>query len=275
MPAARSRRRSLVPAVAAFGAATFFLALAATTGFLDPASLVITVGGSLAVARLTFSRVRWAAMGRHLQDALRDDTDPGALIVAVKHLARAYRSEGTPALEQEARATPDAFLERAVTVALELIDATALDDPRLLEDALVAEARVRVAEIDASRQMLVTLGKLFPAFGLIGTLIGLALLLRNLGGADLAAIGPGLGIAVLTTLYGAVVSNVVVLPLATKLQAHLARRMLLMQMVIEGMLLVERREYPSRVERVLRAYAGAPAEERPRPAGLALAQHAA
>ena len=274
MPAP-SLRRTLIPAVAAFGVATFFLALAATTGFLDLASLLITVGGSLAVARLTFSHARWISMGRHLQDALRDDTNTEALIASMKQLARAYRTEGAPALERDAAAAPDPFLKRAVTVTLELVDAADLEDARLLEEALVAEARVRVAEIDAGRQMLVTLGKLFPAFGLIGTLIGLGLLLRNLGGADLASIGPGLGIAVLTTLYGAVVSNVVVLPLATKLQAHLARRTLLMQMIIEGMVLIERREYPSRVERVLRAYVGGAVAERPRATRLAFAQHAA
>jgi chemotaxis protein MotA len=94
--------------------------------------------------------------------------------------------------------------------------------------------------------------------GLIGTLIGLALLLRNLAGADVAAIGPGLGIAVLTTLYGAVLSNVVVLPIATKLQVHLARQTLRFQMIIEGTLLIYRKEFPSRIERVLRTYVGAP-----------------
>jgi len=273
MPAARPPRR-LLPALAAFGVATFLLALAATTGFLDPISLLITVGGSLAIARITFSRARWTSMWAHLQEALRDDTRPETLVAALKQLARVYRNEGAPALERDGSTAPDPFLRRAVTVTLELVDGVELDDPRLLEEALVAEARVRVTEIEAARHVLVTLGKLFPSFGLIGTLIGLALLLRHLASADIAAIGPGLGIAVLTTLYGAVVSNVVVLPLATKLQGHLGRRTLVMQMVIEGMLLIERREYPSRVERVLRSYVGT-ADARPGAAGLVLAQHAA
>jgi flagellar motor component MotA len=98
---------------------------------------------------------------------------------------------------------------------------------------------------------------------LIGTLIGLVLLMRNLAGADLKSIAPGLGIAVLTTLYGAVLSNVVVLPLATKLQMHVGRRALVMQMIIEGTLLLQRREYPSRIERALRAYIGMPLGARP------------
>ena len=105
----------------------------------------------------------------------------------------------------------------------------------------------------SARHVVFLLGKLFPAFGLIGTLIGLAHLLRNLGTAtNLAAIGPGLGIAVTTTLYGAVLANVVVLPLAAKLHAHLERRQPSMQIVIDGTLMVHRKEYPTRIEQLLR-----------------------
>ena len=270
-----SVRRALVPALIAFGVATFLLALAATTGFLDPASLLITVGGALMVGRLTFSRARWTAVWHQLQEALRPDADPESIVASMKNLARAYRLDGSPGLEEAGALLTEPFFQRAVAVMLELVDGGDGQDARLLEDALTAEARVRVNDIEASRHVLITLGKLFPAFGLIGTLIGLALLLRNLGSGDLAAIGPGLGIAVLTTLYGAVVSNVVVLPLATKLHSHLVRRTLVMQMVIEGILLIERREYPSRVERVLRTYVGAAVHERGAAPQMVLARHAA
>jgi chemotaxis protein MotA len=120
------------------------------------------------------------------------------------------------------------------------------------------------------------LGKLFPAFGLIGTLIGLAHLLRNLGTAtSLAAIGPGLGVAVTTTLYGAVLANVVVLPLATKLHAHLERRGTVMQMIIDGTLLVQRKEYPTRIERMLRSALALPSVAASSGASLRVADRAA
>ena len=64
--------------------------------------------------------------------------------------------------------------------------------------------------------------------------------------------------AVLTTLYGAVLSNVVVLPLATRLQTHLADQRLRIQMVIEGALLLQHKEFPTRIERTLRRYIVAP-----------------
>jgi chemotaxis protein MotA len=91
---------------------------------------------------------------------------------------------------------------------------------------------------------------------LIGTLIGLALLLPQVGEGNLAAAGPSLGISILTTLYGAILSNVIVLPIATKLSSSLARRWLVLQMIALGAELIHRREYPTRVERALRSFAG-------------------
>jgi chemotaxis protein MotA len=230
--------------------------VAASFGFLDPLSLLITVGGALAVARATFSSERIASTWWQMSHALRDTGDTEAVITHVKRLARIHRVDGLVALEQASANAPDAFLRTAIEMALDC------REENELRDALVAQARTAASEGEAARHVMLTLGKLFPAFGLIGTLSGLALLLRHLASADIAAIGPGLALAVMTTLYGAVLSNVVVLPLATKLQTHLTRRGLIMQMVIEGTVLIFRKEYPTRIERALRGYVGVTVDER-------------
>jgi chemotaxis protein MotA len=227
-------------------------AVAAAAGFLDPLSLLITVGGALGVAWTTFPRARIAYAWTLVGEALAVPVDPEPVIVALKQLAHVHRVDGVPALERAGAAAADPFLRAAVALAVEA------DDAAELRDALIGEVRRWAAEGEAARQVLVTLGKLFPAFGLIGTLIGLVMLMRHLGGADPAAIGPGLGMAILTTLYGAVLANVVVLPLGAKLHAYLAQRTALLQMIVEGTLLVHGREYPTRIERALRAYVGAP-----------------
>ncbi len=249
-PALRTLFRS-GPAGVALAVTTAVALLAAATGFLDPLSLLITVGGALGVTWATFPRARLTNTWQYLSEALGGDTDAEELVRTFKRLAGIHRVEGVPALERAAAVVPDPSLRRAFELSFECRD----EDE--LTAVLLAEAHKRAAEGEAARHVMLTLGKLFPAFGLIGTLIGLVLLLRNLAGADFAAIGPGLGIAVLTTLYGAVLSNVVVLPLATKLQAHLARQALRAQMIIEGTLLVYRGEYGTRVERVLRAHVDA------------------
>jgi len=236
------------PAGGALATSTFAAVLAAATGFLDPRSLVVTVGGALGVAWITFSREGLARTWRYLEMALDDDFDGGAVIETLTRLAWIHRLKGVRALESATATLDDPTLRRAISLSFECEN----DDE--LADALVAEARLRAAEGEAARHVLVTLGKLFPAFGLIGTLIGLGLLLRNLAGADVATIGPGLGMAVLTTLYGAVLSNVVVLPLATRLQTHLANQRLRFQMVMEGTLLLQHNVFPPRIERTLRRY---------------------
>jgi chemotaxis protein MotA len=267
----RSFRRS-GPIGPGLVAALVVTVLAGFSGFLDPKSLLITLGGPLAVVAATFPRERLARAWRDLRAALAADDDAEPLVTAVKRLARVHRLEGAPALERATVGVADPFLRRAIALGLEV---DARDD---CVGVLCAEARARLDEIEASRQVLVTLGRLCPAFGLIGTLIGLALLLRTLDAAQVGHIGPGLGIAVLTTLYGAVLSNVVVLPLAMRLQAHVARQTMWLEATIEGALLVLRAEYPSQIDRVMRSHLGlppVPAAANPTRQPIALHDHAA
>jgi len=217
-------------------------------GLLDPVALLITVGGGIGVTAMTFSRERIRRAWELVQVSLGEPDDPEDAIGTLKRLGRIHRIEGVPALERAGLQASDPFLRTAIGFATEG------REEEELEAVLVGEVRRHGAEGERARQVVLLLGKLFPAFGLIGTLIGLAHLLRNLGTAtSLAAIGPGLGIAVSTTLYGAVLANVVVLPLATKLHAHLERRQEMMQMIVDGTLMVQRKEYPTRIEGMLRA----------------------
>lgn len=253
--------------VAGAGAATLS---AGVVGLLDPLALVITIGGGIGVTAMTFSRERIGRAWSLVQVALGPPQDPEDVIATLKRLGRIHRVEGVPALERAGLAAEDPFLRTAITLAAEGRD----EDE--LAAALHGEMRRQAAEGESARQVVLLLGKLFPAFGLMGTLIGLAHLLRNLGTAtSLAAIGPGLGIAVTTTLYGAVLANVVVLPLATKLHAHLERRANVMQMIMDGTLMVQRKEYPTRIERMLRSALALPTASGAPSAALSLAERAA
>ena len=253
-------------------AATATLALVAATasGILDPLSLALTAGGALVVTWATFSSAGLRATCRHLSEALTPESaleDIGALISRFRRFARVQRADGAPALERAVADDSDPFLRRAIALAVDT------QDREELEDTLMAEARRHVAEGEAARQVLSTLAKLCPAFGLMGTLMGLVLLLRGLTDADVASMGSALGLAVQTTLYGVILSNVVVVPLATKLQTHLAQRALVLQMIVEGTVLLHRDEHPLRIERALRAYVSS--DVAPTDANLQLVAHAA
>ncbi|HXG22629.1 MAG TPA: MotA/TolQ/ExbB proton channel family protein, partial [Methylomirabilota bacterium] len=104
---------------------------------------------------------------------------------------------------------------------------------------------------EAARQVLLTMGKLLPSFGMVGTLIGLVLLLRQATNPDPQALAPALAVAVLTTLYGAVFSTALVLPLAAKLQSFIQERELLMRLTGEGVMLIARHQPPTVVQKHL------------------------
>lgn len=250
--------------------ATIALISATALGILDPLSLALTAGGAIAVTWATFSTAGLRATSRHLGEALTPESaleDIGALIPRFRRFARVQRADGAPALERAVADDCDPFLRRAIALAVDT------QDREELEDTLMAEARRQVADGEAARHVLSTLGKLCPAFGLMGTLIGLVLLLRGLTDSDVASMGSALGLAVQTTLYGVILSNVVVIPLATKLQTHLAQRALVLQMIVEGTVLLHRDEHPLRIERALRAYMVSDTE--PTDATLQLVPHAA
>jgi chemotaxis protein MotA len=104
---------------------------------------------------------------------------------------------------------------------------------------------------ESARQVLLTMGKLFPSFGMVGTLIGLVLLLRQATNPDPQTLVPALAVAVLTTLYGAVFANALVLPLAAKLQAFIQDRELTLRLTVDGAGLIARGQAPAVVEKRL------------------------
>lgn len=232
-------------------------AVAAATGFLHPLALGITAGGSLAVVAATYPPERLRLTWELLCESLVEPQAPlearaEAIVDSFRRLARVHRLGGPPALERAAAREPEEVVRRAIERALAAAD---LDD---LRDSLEARARLRAEEGEAAHEVLLALARLLPAFGLIGTLVGLALMLRDLGSADVAGVTGGLAITVFTTLYGAVLANVVVLPAAANLEDHLARSDRIEALAARGAILLLREEMPSRLERSLRRAAGLP-----------------
>src|SRR5438552_6518249 len=117
------------PAGVAFATSTLAAVLAAVTGFLDPRSILVTVGGALGVAWITFSREGLASAWRYLGMALEDDDfDASALIETLKRLARIYRLEGVRALESATASVEDRLLRRAIGLSFECEDEDELAD---------------------------------------------------------------------------------------------------------------------------------------------------
>src|SRR5690606_33825869 len=126
--------------------------------------------------------------------------------------AEVARRDGILSLETMCKDIDDAFIVRGIQMA---VDGT---DPELIQQIMETELENLIDRHDAGKSVLATLGKYAPAFGMIGTLVGLVIMLANMD--DPSAIGPGMAVALLTTLYGAVLSNVLFLPMVDRLTAR-------------------------------------------------------
>jgi chemotaxis protein MotA len=216
--------------------------------FFDPLSLLLTVGGAITVTCFSYSR-------RQLNDALRaiggvfkgEDLDIQGHIAELRRLTALFRLQGLKGLENQERHIRDPFLRHGVAL---LVDLHSEESVRArLEHGISCQ----VAEHEINRQILMTLGRLLPSFGLIGTLIGMVLLLGNLSKADLQSLPSALGLAVLTTLYGAVAANVFVAPLLARLQTMAVEREAAMRLTKDWVMMILRGENAAVAERAKHA----------------------
>lgn len=113
--------------------------------------------------------------------------------------------------------------------------------------------RLRAREL-AEAQIFRTMATYAPAFGMIGTLVGLVNMLEVMEAADLAVIGPRMAVALLTTFYGILLANLVFKPVAVKLERRTEERLIAMNMVLEGISLISKRRLPSFIEETLNSF---------------------
>jgi len=140
----------------------------------------------------------------------------------------------------------DDFVVKGIQMA---IDGT---DPELIEQILTSELDSISDRHNRGKSIFDTMGKYAPAFGMIGTLIGLVIMLQNMD--DPSKIGPGMAVALLTTLYGALVANLVCLPLADKLARRSGDELLLKEIVIRGVMSIQSGDNPRVVEQKLKTF---------------------
>jgi chemotaxis protein MotA len=141
------------------------------------------------------------------------------------------RREGLLALEDELEDLDDEFMKKGLRLVVDGTDAAVIRDLMELE---VSQMQTRHTERQA---WLLTWGALAPAFGMMGTVVGLVNMLQNL--EDKASIGPNMSLAIITTLYGSLVANVFNLPFATKLKGQSGQEATVKEMIIEGVLSIQ------------------------------------
>jgi chemotaxis protein MotA len=161
-------------------------------------------------------------------------------------LAELARREGMLALETPTEGLDDEFLQRALRMAVDGADATTI------ESVMQAEIENIDLRHTYGKGMLESIGRFAPVFGMIGTLIGLVIMLGHMH--DPSQLGPGMAVALLTTLYGLVIANIFFLPLAKKLSHRSCEEMLLATISLKGVLAIQAGEHPRVVEQRVGVY---------------------
>ena len=162
------------------------------------------------------------------------------------HAAEVARRDGILALENATAEIKDPFLVSGIQMA---VDGT---DPDQIESILLSDLEAVEARHADGKALFDSLGRYTPAFGMIGTLIGLVIMLKNMD--DPSKIGPAMAVALLTTLYGALAANLVALPLADKLAIRSRDETAVKMIVIKGVMAIQTGDNPRIVEQKLKTF---------------------
>ncbi len=215
--------------------------------FIDAPSIAIVVGGSIAAVLVAFPLGNVLGLVKVIRKTVfTKATDPTKLIGDLVHYAEVARRDGILALENVTNEVSDSFLVSGIQMA---VDGT---DPALVEQMMNSELEALTQRHTNGRALLDAVGKYAPAFGMIGTLVGLVIMLKNMD--DPSRIGPGMAVALLTTLYGSLMANVVALPLADKLGVRSAEELLLKEIIIRGIMAIQSGDNPRIVEQKLKTF---------------------
>ena len=213
--------------------------------FVDVPSIIITIGGSLSglITSYTLKDFLGSFKGIGLADP---KYDHGATISKIIELSNVARKEGLLALEEVAQNLDDEFMKKGILL---IVDGT---EPELVRGILETELMNMDERHRGVAGFFETWATLGPAWGMIGTLIGLVNMLKDL--QDSSAIGPSMATALLTTLYGSLIANWFCTPIANKLKAQNSVEYQLKEIVIEGLLSIQAGENPRVIEEKLKSF---------------------
>lgn len=215
--------------------------------FIDVGSVVIVIGGGIAATFVNYPLEDMLGIGKVFSKALKNpEFNTGQIIDKVIELANVARREGLLALEEAVDGVNDDFLKNGVML---IVDGT---DPETVKAILETELVNMLDRHANGKGIFDALGSLMPAFGMIGTLVGLVAMLQNL--SDPAAIGPAMAVALLTTFYGSLFANLIWIPIGGKLKIKSDVEALVKQVMIEGLLSIQAGENPRAIEQKLKAF---------------------
>ncbi len=215
--------------------------------FVDVPSIMIVIGGSFAAIFITFPmKSALGTLGVVKNCFLFKLPTPTDVIEQFSEFATTARRDGLLALEGAVESIDDPFLKRGLE---QVVSGTSAEE---LAESLDREVEQVGNRHTQGKKIIDAIAAAAPAFGMIGTLIGLVQMLNNL--SDPSQIGGGMAVALLTTLYGAVVANMFCIPLAGKLEARATEETMIRELMITGLVSLVEGHAPRAVEERLQAF---------------------
>ncbi len=231
-------------------------AAAAVSSFLHAPSALITFGGALSATLVMSPSIGdfvkgLKSFGIALKKVEYDETEKIKQIIELSNVAR---KEGLLALEEAANSSiEDEFMKKGILL---IVDGT---DPEFVRKILETELEC----IEDRHKSVITfwenLASMGPAWGMIGTLIGLVLMLTDL--QDINSVGPNMAVALITTFYGSLLANWICLPMAAKLKEKSSAESMIKVIVVEGLLSIQAGENPRVIEEKLKSFVDPTARE--------------
>ena len=223
--------------------------------YIDVPSAIITFGGSFFAVMAMYSMKDYIAGFKSFMLVFKAPTiDMGAMIQKIIDLSNVARKEGLLALEEAANSSiDDEFMKKGILL---IVDGT---DPELVRAIMETEL---ISIEDRHKKKIAfweNLASMGPAWGMIGTLVGLILMLKDL--QDISSVGPNMAVALITTFYGSLLANWICLPMAAKLKEKSSAESMIKVIVVEGLLSIQAGENPRVIEEKLKSFIDPTARE--------------
>lgn len=221
--------------------------VAGLKNMFDFASLIITFGGSIAGTLASNKLPDFISGIKGITLTFKDEVqDPAAVIKNIIDLSNTARKEGLLALEEAANGIEDEFLKKGIML---VVDGT---DPELVRGIMETDLVCIEQRHKKTIAVWEKWAELGPAWGMIGTLIGLILMLQDM--QDASSIGPKMAVALVTTLYGSLIANWLCNPTASKLKVNNDTEMMMKEITVEGILSIQAGENPRVIEEKLKSF---------------------
>lgn len=214
---------------------------------MDAPSALITFGGSISAVLMQYNLNGFIEGMKSFTLIFKMPTfDTAGIIQKIIDLSNVARKEGLLSLEEAAAELDEPFLKKGILL---VVDGT---DPELVRAIMETELVSIEDRHKAKIGFWEALGSMGPAWGMIGTLVGLVDMLNNM--EDASSIGPAMAVALITTLYGSLLANWICIPTAAKLKANNSAEIVIKEIMIEGLLSIQAGENPRVIEEKLKSF---------------------